>query len=130
MNKIWIPIELIMLIYEYCSPQEKAIINQIYKFNYKLFNPIKTIFKAKFPLSGLLGSFVIGGHITINGYEHIRTNATHLVPNLLIKNDDITIDLISVIKSLRKKIRNQNDKIEILMNLLMHKKLIPHIVLD
>lgn len=35
-----LPIELIMIIYKYSNCEEKAILNQCFKLNYKKFNPI------------------------------------------------------------------------------------------
>jgi hypothetical protein len=38
-----LPIELIMIIYEYSNCEEKAILNQCFRLNYKKFNPILSL---------------------------------------------------------------------------------------
>lgn len=51
-----LPVELLtMNIYEFCRPQEKVILNLIFKLKYKYFNPMKKTLKFIKPTIEMIG---------------------------------------------------------------------------
>lgn len=111
-----LPIELIMIIYEYSNCKEKAILNQCFKLNYKKFNPILGL-----PLKLLSNNLLFP--------------ISHEPPSLSINNNcyinlnERQCNLGDAINSLKRENRRLNNKIDFLILLLeqKHNIVIPEI---
>lgn len=114
-----LPIELIGIIYEKTGNEEKAILNRIYKLNYKRFNPIKGLLKFK-TITPTFSSF-------INPSDNTNHNVTFNTDKISINGYRYNYELNDKIHSLERKLRKQSDQIEILLNILYQKNIIPKI---
>lgn len=101
-----LPIELIMIIYEYANCKEKAVLNQCYKLNYKKFNPILGL-----PLK-LLSS------ISSHSYQHVSCSING---KCYITINERKVTLGDTINSLKKENIRLNNKIDFLILLLQQK---------
>lgn len=111
-----LPIELIMIIYEYSNCKEKSILNQCFKLNYKKFNPILSL-PLKLLSSNTLLSF---------SYELPTVSITG---DCYINVNERQCNLGNTINSLKKENRRLNNKIDYLILLLeqKHNIVIPEI---